>query len=117
MIEADKKWKWVRDAWGNWSEGIDDSELSDECLVRFTFATTRFHAVKRVIDRQLADNILNREMTPEVEEFLQSDEGQQIAEWFQEFNKPSWLKHEGEPAKVECVQILVRDLMEHEGGE
>ena len=114
MIDADKKWGWVRDAWGNWNEGIDDRELPEECRVRFTFATTQHHKVERVLDRRLAENILNREMTPEVAEFLQSDEGQEIAEWFAVFNKPSWVRDEDEPVAVECVEVLVQD---HEGGE
>ncbi len=114
MIDPDKKWEWVRNSWGQWDEGIDDRELLEGCRVRFTFSTTQHHQVERVLDRQLAENILSREMTPEVSEFLQSDEGQEIADWFAEFNKPSWVKHEDDPVAVECVEVLVQD---HEGGE
>ena len=114
MIDRDMDWGWVRDAWGNWVESIDDRELPEECRVRFTFATTQHHKVERVLDRRVAENILNREMTPEVEEFLQSDEGHEIAEWFAQFNNPRWGKYEDEPVAVSCVEVLVQD---HEGGE
>ncbi len=105
---ADFAKKRVHDAWGSWGETIDDRELPEKYAVRFTFTETHFHKVTVVVDPQLADAIYNGEMTDEVKDFLDSDEGQEVAGYLSEINKPSWVMHEDDPV-VECVEVLFSD--------
>ena len=104
--------KRVHDAWGSWNEVIDD-RTETHVEVIFKFSSTTYDQVRVVVPNSLATQMIAGEMKDEVKDFLDSDEGQGLAGYLSEVNKPSWVKNEHDP-DVECFEVLLSD---HEGGE